>query len=237
MTVRDQFTDHEYDGIREYDNPCPGWWNLLFVATVVFSVIYFLYYQFNYSAPTLAERWQAAEAANTARQFASLGNLTPDEPTLNAYRSNAEWLPVGQQVFKANCVSCHGADGQGLVGPNLTDDYYKNVTKLTDIAEVVANGANNGAMPAWKNRLQPNEIVLVSAYVASLRGQDLPGPRVAGDHEIAPWPATAAPQPAATDAAPTDTAPTNVSPTGATPGVGAPAGAAPTMATGSADVH
>jgi cytochrome c oxidase cbb3-type subunit III len=41
---------------------------------------------------------------------------------------------------------------------------------------VIADGAGNGAMPAWRNRLHPNELLLVSAYVASLRGQNLPRP-------------------------------------------------------------
>src|SRR3990172_6500214 len=35
-------TDHEYDGIREYDNPLPRWWVLLFIATIRFAPIYYL---------------------------------------------------------------------------------------------------------------------------------------------------------------------------------------------------
>jgi cytochrome c oxidase cbb3-type subunit 3 len=43
-------------------------------------------------------------------------------------------------------------------------------------------------MPAWKTRLHPNEIVLVAAYVASLRGKNLPGPRGPEGEKIPPWP-------------------------------------------------
>ena len=74
-------------------------------------------------------------------------------------------------VFLTNCQSCHGPDGSGVVGPNLTDDYYKNVKKITDIAEVIKNGAAGGSMPAWKTRLHPNEVILMAAYVAGLRGR------------------------------------------------------------------
>jgi len=70
----------------------------------------------------------------------------------------------------------------------MTDDYYKNIKRLGDIPKVIQDGAANGAMPAWKNRLHPNEIVMVAAYVASLRGQNKPGPRAAEGSVIDPWP-------------------------------------------------
>ena len=37
--AHDQLLDHEYDGIQEYDNPCPGWWHAIFLLTVLFSVV------------------------------------------------------------------------------------------------------------------------------------------------------------------------------------------------------
>ena len=91
-----------------------------------------------------------------------------------------DWLAVGAAVFAANCVSCHAADGSGLVGPNLTDDYYKNVKKLADICSVVRERRGGRSMPAWRNRLHPNE----SRARGGLRGQpprqELPGPAAAG---------------------------------------------------------
>ncbi len=39
-----QLTDHAYDGIQEFDNPLPGWWKWMFVATIVFSVFYAMYF-------------------------------------------------------------------------------------------------------------------------------------------------------------------------------------------------
>ena len=92
-------------------------------------------------------------------------------------------------VYKTNCVSCHGADGTGLVGPNLTDEYWKNVRKVEDIAKVISEGAANGAMPAWQNRLShQNQIVLTAAYVASLRDSPKTGkPPVAEAKVIPPW--------------------------------------------------
>ena len=51
----DQLLDHEYDGIQEYDNPCPGWWHAIFWLTVLFSVLYFLFFQVGNNGWTLAE--------------------------------------------------------------------------------------------------------------------------------------------------------------------------------------
>nr|WP_286177631.1 c-type cytochrome [Rhodopirellula sp. JC639] len=98
------------------------------------------------------------------------------------------WVKVGESVFRANCVSCHGREGEGKVGPNLTDEAFKNITVLADIGKVINNGAGNGAMPKWSNRLHINEIVLVSAYVANLRGKNVEGGRPEEGNKIAPWP-------------------------------------------------
>lgn len=186
--ANDSLLDHEYDGIREYDNPCPGWWHLIFWGTVLFSTAYFLYYHLGPAGRTLADSYQATLAENLRLRFAELGELKGDEATLLTYMKKPEWLAVGESVFKTNCQSCHAADGSGSVGPNLTDDSYKNAEKLTDLVRVIENGEAGGSMPSWKNRLHVNEVVLSAAYVANLRGKNLPGPRGAEGKKIPPWP-------------------------------------------------
>ncbi len=185
---KDVVMDHEYDGIKEYDNPTPGWWNLIFFATFVFSIWYFLYYHASTISTSVAQGFENDVTEDLRKRFSTIGDLKPDEPTMLKYMGNAEWKAVGASVFKTNCVSCHGPDAAGQVGPNLTDDNWKNVQQLADIPKVIANGAAAGAMPAWKTRLHPNEVVLVAAYVASLRGKNLPGPRGPEGVAIPPWP-------------------------------------------------
>jgi cytochrome c oxidase cbb3-type subunit III len=180
--------EHAYDGIQEYDNPLPGWWKWTFVATVVFSVLYAMYFHIGAPGRTIFDRYDAELAANTRLQFQEIGELTPDETTLVSYLHKDNWLKVGGVVYKTHCVSCHGRDGEGKVGPNLTDSAFKNIRKIEDIARVVSDGAGKGAMPAWGSRLHPNEIVLVSAYVASLRDTDVSGKAPEGS-SIPPWPA------------------------------------------------
>lgn len=181
-------TGHSYDGIQEYDNPTPRWWELLFVASIVFSPIYAIWFHAPAQGRTLADQYDTSVAENMRLQFGEIGDLTPDEATILKFMKDPQWLQVGEATFKTNCVSCHGPEGVGISGPNLTDDSYLHVKKIEDIAKVIHDGAKNGAMPAWGNRLHPNEVVLAAAYVASLRGKNLSSARLAEGTVIAPWP-------------------------------------------------
>lgn len=182
--------DYIYDGIQQYDNPLPRWWKWTFVATIVFSVFYAICFLSGAPGRSMLDSYDEALSANMRLQFSEIGTLEPDENTLLRYTAKPNWLKVGQTVFKANCITCHGREGEGKVGPNLTDEFYKNVKKIEDIASVINKGAGNGAMPAWSKRLHPNEVVLVAAYVASLRGSK-PAAEAKGPegNQIAPWPA------------------------------------------------
>jgi cytochrome c oxidase cbb3-type subunit 3 len=191
---RDRLLDHEYDGIREYDNPCPAWWHSIFLGSVLFAAAYFVFFHIGLQGWTTTDAHEAAVARSLQQRFAEIGELQPTEATLTEYMGKPDWLAVGVAVYKTHCKSCHGAEGNGLVGPNLTDETYKNVKSLVEVATVVEEGAANGSMPAWRARLHPNEIVLVSAYVASLRGKNIPG-RPAEGQPIPPWPTS----PAATE--------------------------------------
>ena len=187
-TVEDDLTGHSYDGIQEYDNPLPGWWSALFFATFVYSIFYGVVFHWGGEGKNMHEAYEEELARVFTLRFKELGELRPDRATLLEYVDQPQWLAVGQAVFKANCVSCHGREGQGLVGPNLTDGHWKNVRHIEDIASVIENGAGNGSMPAWRNRLSHvNQIVLTAAYVASLRGNTPAGALPPEGDEIPEW--------------------------------------------------
>lgn len=179
--------DHEYDGIREYDNPTPSWWHTIFLSTALFGAFYFFFFTFSPMAWTPVSRLETAQKSEFQAMFAEIGELQPDAETILSLRGDPKWMAIAEGLFATNCASCHGQSGQGLVGPNLTDDAYKNIVDITDIPKVIAGGAANGAMPAWKNRLQPNEIVLLASYIAELRGRNLPGARGPEGAVIPPW--------------------------------------------------
>lgn len=185
---RDHLLDHEYDGIREFDNPTPGWWHLIFLASVFFSIFYFGFWQFSPLAYSKEEAWAIKQTAETKRLFASYAELKPDEPTMIKLMKDEKLQAYAQGMFIGNCAQCHAKDGGGINGVNLTDESYKNVKVMTDIFNVIANGANNGAMPAWRNNFSEKERVLLASYIASLRGTKPANPKGPEGEPIAPWP-------------------------------------------------
>lgn len=183
--------DHEYDGIREYDNPVPGWWHVFFWLTVVFSLLYFVFYHTaSPFATTIEADWKSRQTEEYAKIFGELGELKADEPTLLMLMGDIRMMAVAEGMFVGNCAQCHAKDGGGINGVNLTDDAYKNVTTLTGFYTVISKGANAGAMPAWEHRMTENERVLLAAYAAHLRGTTPANPKGPEGTVLPPWPGT-----------------------------------------------
>jgi cytochrome c oxidase cbb3-type subunit 3 len=179
---------HAYDGIREYDNPLPGWWKWLFIITAVMSPVYLMYFHVGAEGRSLEAQYRAAMDANMRKKYKDLEDLKPDSQTLFTYANDPEWVVVGESIFKTNCVSCHGADGGGLVGPNLCDQNYKHIKGIADIYKVINEGVAGGAMPAWGTRIgNQNDLIMLSAYVASLRGSNPAKPKGPDGSPIPPW--------------------------------------------------
>ncbi|MBS0192268.1 MAG: cbb3-type cytochrome c oxidase N-terminal domain-containing protein [Phycisphaerales bacterium] len=185
----DPLTDHEYDGIREFDNPTPGWWYAFFGATVVFSFCYLLLFHFSVAGWTSEDTWADDQRAEFKRVFGAVGQLKPDDDTIRAQMDNPQFMTIAKATFLGNCTACHGRDGGGLVGVNLCDDNYKNVKHISDIYKVITEGANGGAMPSWKRAFSDNERVILASYVASLRGTKPSAGKGPEGDPIAPWPA------------------------------------------------
>jgi cytochrome c oxidase cbb3-type subunit 3 len=182
-----ELLDHNYDGIQEYDNPTPGWWHLIFWGTIVWSVIYVVVWHLTPLIPDRITRLENTRQLAIEKQFAQLMTIDDQVTKVRTVMGDENWLEQGASVFAGTCTLCHGPEGQGLIGPNLTDNHYKNLTDLAGMIDVVTNGAANGAMPANVNLLDENEIALVVGYVASLRGKMLEGPRGVEGEEIPPF--------------------------------------------------
>lgn len=182
-----QLLEHEYDGIREYDNPTPGWWHAIFIATILFALLYFAFYHLSPVSFTIQENWNKAKVAENKRIFGKIGDLAADEETINKMAKDDAMMSIAKGMFVGNCASCHASDGGGINGVNLCDDNYKNVKKIADIYHVIEVGANNGAMPPWSARLSQNERVLLAAYVKNLRGTKPAAPKAPEGEVIPPW--------------------------------------------------
>lgn len=83
----------------------------------------------------------------------------------------------GAALFARNCAPCHGEQGQGLIGPNLTDAYWLHGGRTEDIARTLVHGVPKKGMLAWKNILEPEEIGALVAFIQSIQGSDVQQPK------------------------------------------------------------
>jgi cytochrome c oxidase cbb3-type subunit 3 len=182
---QDRILDHEYDGIREYDNRLPNWWLAILYGTVVFGFFYWMYFQSLGIGPTPQERYQMAMIAATEAQLArSEGQELTDE-TLHMMSTVPERVAEGKAIFDQFCVVCHGNQGQGIVGPNLTDNYWLHGSRPTEIYHTIHDGVIEKGMAAWGNQLGPRRVRAVASYVLTLKGTNVPGKEPQGDPVIA----------------------------------------------------
>ncbi|MEM6532108.1 MAG: cbb3-type cytochrome c oxidase N-terminal domain-containing protein [Myxococcota bacterium] len=172
----DIILDHSYDGIQEYDNPMPKWWINIFIGSVVFSLLYVVHYEFGHGKGIHEAYAQevALFEAEEAERLAKAGAAT--EESLDALTSVVASLDDGRKVYVANCQACHGPTGGGLIGPNLTDNYWLHGDgTLMGIYGTVAEGVLDKGMPAWNRVLAPKDLESVVAYVGTMRGKNVDG--------------------------------------------------------------
>jgi cytochrome c oxidase cbb3-type subunit 3 len=168
--------DHEADGIRELDNKLPRWWVWLFYCTIVFAVVYMMYYHVLGAGDLMAAEYTKEMKAGDAIKGAAMTKFEASIPTLEPSK-DPEVLARGKKTFELLCAPCHRPDAGGLVGPNLTDDYWIHGSKFSDTVTTIWNGVPAKGMITWKNTLKPNEIYDVASYIYTLRGTHPPNPK------------------------------------------------------------
>ena len=173
---QDRLLDHNYDGIQEYDNPMPRWWVIIFWATIVFSILYWLNVPGIGRGPGRIAAYEA-DMARARAAHAAQPSGGPTAEQLAALVNDASIVADGKQVFAQNCAACHRADGGGLIGPNLADDAWIHGGTLLDVHKTIADGVLAKGMPAWGKVLRPEQVNAVTAYVATLRGTNPANPK------------------------------------------------------------
>ncbi|MGQ9368125.1 cytochrome-c oxidase, cbb3-type subunit III [Azospirillum sp. ST 5-10] len=189
-------TGHEWDGLRELNNPLPKWWLYIFYVTIAWSLVYYVLYPAwplgsSYTKGALGwsmreeivEKLAEAKAAQgkflTAIAAKSVDEIQQDKDLL------AFAMAGGRTMFNENCAACHGAGGQGAKGfPTLADDVWMWGGGTTaDIYRTIQHGirANDGetrgvvgsGMTAFGKDgiLDRTQIDQVSDYILSLNGR------------------------------------------------------------------
>lgn len=187
-----QTTGHVWDGVQEYNNPLPRWWLLIFYATIIWSVGYWIVYpawplitshtngMFQWNSRTAVKEDLADLQAQRAGIMQKLAAATPAEIV-----KSSELLSLaraqGRASFLDNCAGCHGVGGAGAKGfPNLNDDDWIWGGTLDEIGKTIRHGVRSGdengrqgaPMPAFgRDKLLNNtEINAVADYVSTLAG-------------------------------------------------------------------
>lgn len=188
----DVMLDHDYDGIRELDNVLPPWWVYLFYATIVFAAVYLIRFHVMDDYTQAQEFDKEVELANI--EIAKNAAASPDDMNIDKVTllTDAESVAKGKEIFTNTCAACHKPDGGGLVGPNLTDEFWINGGGIKNVFKVISEGSpNNPSMVAWKNTLKPTDIQKIASYVLSLQGSKPAGGKPAEGEK---WVENAAPK-------------------------------------------
>ncbi|MDO8330447.1 MAG: cytochrome-c oxidase, cbb3-type subunit III [Fluviicoccus sp.] len=177
----DGTTGHEYDGIKEYDNPLPRWWLITFWLTIVFAVFYLAAYPGmgawkGYLGWTSAGEHDKDKAAYDAKYLPKFQAYAKVEVPELAKDAGA--MKIAGRLFADNCSVCHGADAHGSRGfPNLADSDWLYGGEPAQIVETLTNGRlsvqGGSKMPAWGEILGAQGVEEVANYVLSLSGRKL----------------------------------------------------------------
>jgi cytochrome c oxidase cbb3-type subunit 3 len=183
-------TGHEWDGIKELNNPLPRWWVCTFYATIVWAIGYTIAYPawplvssatsgvLGYSSRADVKNELAAAEVAKSEYVTAIAAKSVDE-ILSDERLRTFAAAAGAAKFKVNCVQCHGSGAEGSKGfPNLNDDDWLWGGNADAIHQTIAHGARFAPdgdtrvseMPAFKDILEPGQIADVSTFAASLSG-------------------------------------------------------------------
>lgn len=167
--------DHSYDGIRELDNRLPPWWLYGFYLTIIFSGIYLWRYHISETAPLQEEELQIAlqQAEVQKAEYLKKSANNIDENTVK-YLADASDLDAGKKVYEASCTPCHGKAGEGVVGPNLTDEYWVHGGSMPDVFKSIKYGWADKGMRSWKDDFSPKQLAQLTSYIKSLAGSNPP---------------------------------------------------------------
>jgi len=169
---------HDYDGIRELDNRLPPWWLYGFYCTVIFAGVYLWRYHISHTAPLPLEEYRIAvlHAEHEKAEYLKKAANNIDENSVKLLTAPSD-LAAGKAVFETTCFACHGKNGEGGVGPNLTDEYWLHGGSISDVFKTIKYGWPDKGMKSWKDDYSPSQIAQIASYVKSLAGTHPANPK------------------------------------------------------------
>lgn len=159
---------HEYDGIRELDNNLPPWWVWGFVATIVFAVVYLFNYHVLGASDLQIKAYEKdmKKSEREVKAYLAKMAMNVDENTATLL-TDASAISAGKALFTSNCVTCHNPNGEGNIGPNLTDKNWIYGFDIKEVFGTIKKGTPNG-MPEHNSKLNPVQIQQVASFILQL---------------------------------------------------------------------
>ena len=164
----------EYDGIKELDNPLPPLLKYIFYISIIISFAY-LTRLVVFKDATIVQKKEYSKEMAAARAKTEVA--AKEEATQTAAQpamTQEQILAAGKVTFDKICYVCHGKFGEGLVGPNFTDDYWIHGNRPEDLKKVIVDGVIDKGMLSYKSQLSNKQIDQVVAYILSLHGTNPP---------------------------------------------------------------
>ncbi len=154
--------DHTYDGIKELDNDLPPWWKWLFYLTIIFAIVYMVRL-FVFQADDLV---QESEYQLVMDKHAKDNPKSDESNTfkIELLTSSAD-LEAGKETWTKICAACHLVDGGGIVGPNMTDNYWIHGNTVDDLYTIVTNGVIEKGMIPYNTQLSEKARLQVVSYI------------------------------------------------------------------------
>jgi len=199
---KEEILEHNFDGIRELDNFLPPWWTWLFIISIVFSVAYILNYHvfktgdlqdveyYKDMNPEWAEsdlkmtgpslRYTSPyKGTGTSEIIAPIarGKTVEEiarEIVVATVLTDNESIAKGESIYTTNCVACHGASGEGLIGPNFCDSNWIHGGAINDLIRIINVGVPAKGMIPWDKTLTPVQILQVASYILTFEGTNPP---------------------------------------------------------------
>lgn len=167
---------YEYDGITEYDNPCPPWLMYIFYFTALLAIFITGYHLGSGSKDKILEAYaiKLKEAQTHAQTQTSTQKPEISESELLALLQDPAALAEGGEIFGEQCALCHGYSAEGMIGPNLIDNYWLHGKgKISDIVVSISSGIPDKGMAAWADRIPEEQILHIAAYIKSMQGTEV----------------------------------------------------------------
>ena len=173
----DMLLDHDYDGIKELDNALPPWWKYGFYITIVVAVFYIFKFEVWHTGMNPTQEYAEEMSAAKIQTDAYLASAKENVDENSVVQLDAAGAAAGKEIFTKTCVACHLAEGQGSVGPNLTDEYWIHGGGVKDIFKTIKYGYPDKGMQSWQTTYSPVQMQQLATYIRTLKGTNPPNPK------------------------------------------------------------